>query len=168
MKPTLSTQFFEYLDHLSFDAVLPQGIEPYDTNKYVSEVKAFNEPLDSLSREKYKDVHMYEIKFSNKGGLVMPVIVEWTFTDGTKEVDLIPVQIWRKDEKSFTKSFIKRKEVSSIQLDPMKETADVDASNNVWGKEMPPSRFELYKMKKGVSQGNTPNPMRVAKKSSGA
>ncbi len=145
-----------------------RAMEPYDTNKYVSEVKAFNEPLDTVLREKYKDVHLYEIKFSNKGGLVMPIIIEWNFVDGTKEIERIPAQIWRKNENTFTKSFMKRKEVSSIVLDPMKETADVDNSNNLWGKEMPPSKFELYKMKKGVNQGATPNPMRAAqKKSSG-
>lgn len=144
-----------------------RGLETYDTSRYASEVKAFNEPLDSSLQEKYKDVHMYEIKFSNKGGLVMPVIVEWTFTDGTKEVDRIPAQIWRKDENGFTKSFIKRKEVASIQLDPMKETADVDESNNIWGKEMPSTKFELFKLKKGSIKGSPPNPMQVARKKNG-
>ena len=141
-----------------------RGIAPYDTNKYMTQVKAFNEPLDTVLREKYKDVHMYEIKFSNKGGLVMPIILEWNYADGTKEIERIPAQIWRKDETGFTKSFMKRKEVTSIVLDPMKETADVDESNNIWGKEMPPSKFELYKLKKGVNQGTTPNPMRAAQK----
>ena len=130
----------------------------------MTQVKAFNEPLDTVLREKYKDVHMYEIKFSNKGGLVMPIILEWNYADGTKEIERIPAQIWRKDETGFTKSFMKRKEVTSIVLDPMKETADVDESNNIWGKEMPPSKFELYKMKKGVNQGTAPNPMRAAQK----
>jgi hypothetical protein len=119
-----------------------RGITPYDTNKYMTQVKAFNEPLDTVLREKYKDVHMYEIKFSNKGGLVMPIILEWNYADGTKEIERIPAQIWRKDETGFTKSFMKRKEVTSIVLDPMKETADVDESNNIWGKEMPPSKYE--------------------------
>ena len=41
------------------------------------------------------DKHFYELTFSNKGGLVMPIIVEWTFKDGTKEIDRIPAQVWR-------------------------------------------------------------------------
>ena len=53
----------------------------------MTQVKAFNEPLDTVLREKYKDVHMYEIKFSNKGGLVMPIILEWNYADGTKEIE---------------------------------------------------------------------------------
>ena len=45
--------------------------------------------------------HYYELYFSNKGGMVMPVFIEWTFEDGTKETDKIPVEIWRKNENEF-------------------------------------------------------------------
>lgn len=41
MIPTLSTQFFEYLDHLSFDAVLPEGIgllNPMEGNEMVRKI----------------------------------------------------------------------------------------------------------------------------------
>ena len=62
---------------------------------------------------------MYELTFSNKGGLVMPIIIEWTYKDGSKEVNRIPVYIWRKNENKVTKYFLKNKEVASIKLDPM-------------------------------------------------
>ncbi|MFN8244029.1 MAG: M1 family metallopeptidase [Ferruginibacter sp.] len=89
--------------------------------------------------------YMYEITFSNKGGLVMPIIVEWTFKDGSKQVDRIPVQIWRKNENKVTKTFMKDKEVASIQLDPMRETADINTANNNWPSFAEPSKFQLYK-----------------------
>ena len=88
---------------------------------------------------------MYELAFSNKGGLVMPIIIEWTFADGTKETDRIPVQIWRKNENKVTKVFIKDKEVTSIKLDPMRETADIDESNNTWPVKQEPGKFKLFK-----------------------
>jgi hypothetical protein len=75
---------------------------------------------------------MYELTFSNKGGLVMPIIIEWTYKDGTKEVDRIPVQVWRKNENKVVKTFIKNKEVASIKLDPMRETADINEKNQSW------------------------------------
>ncbi len=89
--------------------------------------------------------YMYELTFSNKGGLVMPIIIEWTFKDGTKETDRIPVQVWRKNENKVTKTFMKDKEVASIQLDPMKETADINTANNAWPVSTVPSKFQLFK-----------------------
>ncbi|MGF2411968.1 M1 family metallopeptidase [Ferruginibacter sp.] len=89
--------------------------------------------------------NIYELTFSNKGGLVMPIIIEWTFKDGTKEIDRIPVQIWRKNENKVTKTFMKDKEVASIKLDPMRETADINEKNNSWPSVETPSKFQLFK-----------------------
>lgn len=89
--------------------------------------------------------NMYELTFSNKGGLVMPIIIEWTFKDGTKEIDRIPVQIWRKNENRVIKTFMKDKEVVSILLDPLRETADINTGNNTWPSITTPSKFQLFK-----------------------
>ena len=88
---------------------------------------------------------MYELTFSNKGGLLMPIIIEWTFKDGSKEVDRIPVQVWRKNENKVVKTFLKNKEVVSIKLDPMRETADINTDNNTWPAITSPSKFQLFK-----------------------
>jgi hypothetical protein len=37
------------------------------------------------------DYNYYAVDFENRGGLVMPVIVNFTFKDGTSEVVKIPV-----------------------------------------------------------------------------
>jgi len=95
----------------------------------------------------------------------MPIIVEWTFKDGSKEVDRIPAQVWRLNESKVTKFFMKDKEVTGIRLDPMHETADIDESNNTWG-EVPkePSRFAVFKAKQGAVRGQSQgiNPMQKA------
>jgi hypothetical protein len=62
----------------------------------------------------------------------MPIIVEFTFEDGTKEVEKIPAQIWRKNENKVTKVFMVKQKVTGIVLDPMRETADINEKNNVW------------------------------------
>ena len=100
---------------------------------------------------------MYEISFLNKGGLVMPLIVKWVFEDGKAEIDRIPVWIWRMNEDRVTKLFIKNKKVVSIQLDPMRETADIDESNNSWPRLEQQSKFKLFKSR--TSSPRTPNPM---------
>lgn len=82
----------------------------------------------------------------------MPIIIEWTYKDGTKEVDRVPVTIWRLNEYKVTKVFVKDKEVASIRLDPMRETADIDESNNMWPVKEMPSRFTLFMQ----SQGGNP------------
>ena len=103
------------------------------------------EPLSAEDKAKYKDVHLYEITFSNKGGLVMPIIVQFTFEDGTSEIERIPAQIWRKNENKVTKVFLTHKKATAILLDPLKETADINTSNNSWPKLDEPSKFQLFK-----------------------
>jgi hypothetical protein len=137
-------------------------LEPYDTAKYPLAINAPFEGLSEAEKQKYAAKHFYEVTVSNKGGLVMPVIIEWTYKDGTKEVDRIPAQVWRLNEKKVTKFFMKDKEVASIKLDPMRETADIDESNNSWGSiAAEPSRFSVFKQKQGAARGQSTgvNPM---------
>jgi hypothetical protein len=141
-----------------------RGIAPYDTSKYAVHVQQFDEPMDEATKQKFANKNFYEIHFSNKGGLVMPIIIEWTYKDGTKEIDRIPAQIWRKNEDKLTKVFMKDKEVASIKLDPMRETADIDESNNSWPKVEEQTAFQIYKAKqaqqRAIPNGN--NPMQKA------
>jgi hypothetical protein len=91
--------------------------------------------------------NIYELKLKNEGGLVMPVIIKWTFTDGSSEIDRLPAEIWRLNEHEVTKTFVKNKEVVNIAIDPNLELADVDLSNNVFPKIAGKSKFEEFKEK---------------------
>lgn len=77
----------------------------------------------------------------------MPVIIEWTFKDGTKEVERIPAEIWRKDERTVTKVFMKEKEVARIVLDPKAETSDINTEDNAFPKAVTASKFDELKKK---------------------
>jgi hypothetical protein len=115
------------------------------------------EPISPEAAAKFENQFYYELQFSNIGGAVTPVIIQWNFTDGTSETDYINAYIWRKNENKFTKNFMKTKEVASILIDPFKETADIDESNNSWPKgEIKASRIEIFKMKE---QAESKNPM---------
>ncbi len=147
-----------------------RGIEPYDTTSY--EVKMPSREGEALTAEeiaKYADRHMYELSFSNKGGLVMPIIIEWTYADGTTEVDRLPAQIWRLNEQKVVKTFVKNKEVKSIKLDPFRETADINTDNNSWNTIAQPSRFTIFKQKAGAVRGQSQgtNPMQKANEKKG-
>ncbi len=148
-----------------------RGIEPYDTAKFNMTIPG-NKPdeLTDAEKQKYGNKNMYELTFSNKGGLVMPVIIEWTFKDGTKEIDRIPAQVWRLNENKVIKTFIKDKEVASVKLDPYRETADINESNNSWNTIPEPSRFTIFKGRQGGPRGGggqTGNPMQKAKEKKG-
>jgi hypothetical protein len=89
----------------------------------------------------------YELKFTNKGGIPMPLIIRFTFEDNTTEVFRIPAEIWRRSEFKVSKVFMFDKEVSAIRLDPFLETADTDLNNNSWPEEKAPTRYDLFKKK---------------------
>jgi len=141
-----------------------RGIVPYDSTKYEQHVVRYGETLPDSTQKRIADKNIYELQFSNKGGMVMPIIIEWTYKDGSHEIERIPAQVWRLNENTVKKVFVKDKEVASIRLDPMRETADIDENNNAWPKTIEPSRFQLFKERqrelRAISNEN--NPMQKA------
>lgn len=99
---------------------------------------------DNQIRQKLRGKHIYEVTFRNRGGLVTPLIIEWTYKDGSKETETIPAEVWRMDEQEVSKVFIKDKEVTNIVLDPDAQLADVNARNNVFPKSSE-TRFDRFK-----------------------
>jgi len=100
---------------------------------------------DNAIRMKLEGKNIYQIKFRNVGGLVTPLVIEWTYKDGSKEIERIPAEVWRVNENEITKVFIKDKEVVNILLDPNFELADVEMNNNVFPKKSAESRFDQFK-----------------------
>jgi hypothetical protein len=148
-----------------------RGLASVDSSKFRDMTKAKTlaprtpEPFTDEDKAKYANKYFYELNFSNKGGLVMPIIVQFTYTDGTRQIDRIPAQIWRLNELHVSKFYVQDKEVASILLDPYRETADIDESNNYWGKLPEPSKFQVFKQKvaAGGARGQSVgvNPMQV-------
>ena len=100
---------------------------------------------DNVIRKKLEGKNVYQVKFKNIGGLVMPLVIEWTYKDGSKEIERIPAEVWRIDEQEITKVFIKEKEVVNIVLDPNTELADVDMNDNVFPRKATESKFDQFK-----------------------
>ncbi|MFQ3213055.1 MAG: hypothetical protein ACJAT1_000109 [Marivirga sp.] len=100
--------------------------------------------------------NFYEIHFENVGGLPMPIILKMTYKDGTEETMKIPAEIWRENENKVSKVFITQKEVVQFQVDPKRETADIDEDNNYWPQRNVPNKFELYKRSTGTPRGQSP------------
>ena len=118
-------------------------------NTNAKEYREFMNKINDIAiKKEFVDKNFYEVKLVNKGGLVMPVIIEWSYADGSKELEKLPAEIWRKNEKEVVKIFIKEKEVVGIIIDPNKETADVDKGNNRYPNVVIQSKFDKFKSSK--------------------
>ncbi|MEZ4883262.1 MAG: M1 family metallopeptidase [Chitinophagales bacterium] len=133
-----------------------------DTDKTNYEFR-FNKVPQGLKEIMAEDWHYYEITFSNIGGLVMPLILQFEYADKTTEIIRIPAEIWQLNATHVTKIFPREKEVIGISLDPYFETADTDTYNNYWPARPANSRFSLFKERERLSNGIS-NPMKENKK----
>ncbi|MBT8377406.1 MAG: M1 family metallopeptidase, partial [Bacteroidia bacterium] len=131
-----------------------EGSEDFDANmkgKSVTEnSQTLNEYLmDNFTPEERQKLkapkYFYNVTFEKPGGLVMPIIAEYTYADGSKERVTYPAQIWRLNDNEVSKAIGSDKEIVAITVDPDLETADVDVSNNAWPKEVQESRFNEFK-----------------------
>ena len=138
----------EYKDKLVYFA---EGDPSTDKNaKKTSDFKMLNDYLATLSDKEKKDLkeapnYFYEVTYDKPGGLVLPLIVELTFEDGTKERKKYPAQIWNKNDNGVKKVYATSKKISTIVVDPDLETADIDMSNNSWPKKKQDSQFDSFK-----------------------
>ena len=120
------------------------------TNADRNEYKKLLDGLDDEQKQMLKNgKNFYVLDFSNKGGLVMPILLDLHFADGTKEHVRIPAEIWRRSPEHVSKLLIRDKKIDQIVVDPYWETADTDTSNNYWPARAVPSRIELYKRDHG-------------------
>ena len=126
-----------------------------ERNKYQKFLKKLK-PWErtTLERAIKEDKNYYVLEFSNKGGLVMPIILDLSFEDGSTETQYIPAEIWRRSPKAVKRLIItdKNKVLASVSIDPRWETADVDVHNNHYPRKIIPSRIEAYKKKKSTKK----------------
>lgn len=146
--------FYTHYDRLAKDAI--------DKDEYENYIKGLSDEEKALLNS---NKNYYEVEVKRVGGLVMPVILEFEYIDGTTEVFRIPAEIWRFGAEAVTKVFPTEKEVKNIVLDPFLETADVDTNNNYYPPRQVTNRFEVFKgsgRNRGASSGE--NPMQRAER----
>ncbi|HRB70637.1 MAG TPA: M1 family metallopeptidase [Flavobacterium sp.] len=135
---------FVYLVSDSSEDFKPGMKKPF----VIQDVKLLNDYVETLTPEDRKSLktpkYFYEVEFEKPGGMMMPILVDLEFEDGTIENHVFPVQIWRKGNEVVKRVFATEKPVKKIQLDPKLQTADIDVTNNVWPKEAPKSKFDQF------------------------
>ncbi len=107
--------------------------------------------MDNLTPEERvnlkKPTFFYEVTFENRGGIPMPIIAEYTYSDGSTERITYPAQIWKTSTDSVGKVIASDKEITKIVVDPDEETSDIDTSNNTWPKRKKLGEFDSFKEK---------------------
>ncbi|MGL4629965.1 MAG: M1 family aminopeptidase, partial [Leadbetterella sp.] len=139
--------------------------DPYAIKE--SDKKTYSDYLESLTPEEKELLNgknnFYVLKIKNKGGLVMPVIAQAVYEDGTTEDFRYPAEIWRFNDQEIIKTIPTKKVVAKWKLDPYMEIADIDSGNNAFPREpQQPTRFQMIKEK---SNPSPPNPMQLERKS---
>ena len=102
---------------------------------------------ENLPEGKRLPKYFYEIEFEKPGGIVMPIIVEYSYADGSTERVTYPVQVWRKNDDAVRKLVTSDKELTGVTVDPDAATADVNLTNNAWPKEEADTDFDQFKAK---------------------
>lgn len=140
------------------------SFDPHKVTK--ADQKQFEEFTKSLTPDEKAliDAHSYyyQITVENVGGLIMPLIFQFTLKDGSTKEFKIPAEIWKMSEPTVTKVFVLNQPAIEIALDPFLETADVELNNNYWPAKMVPNRFDLFKEKRG--RGQEENEMQKARR----
>lgn len=132
-------------DAESFDPSLAEGNALNNSESLQNYIAENNSEIDRSNAKAPK--YLYEIEFEKPGGLVMPLIVEYSYADGSQERVTYPVQVWRKNDAAVRKVLATDKELVGIKIDPDAETADIDTTNNSWPKEKAATDFEKFKEK---------------------
>ena len=120
------------------------------TNKERNAYNSFLEGLEDWEREVLdkavsEERNYYLVEFANKGGLVMPIILDVEYADGAAEQIRYPAEIWRKSPKMVKKLLVTEREIVSLTIDSGMETADADIENNFYPRRLVPSRIESFK-----------------------
>lgn len=114
-----------------------------------AEIKRGEEAVAALSPDERailsSNTKYYNVALNNFGGVVMPVILKFTFADNTSDTVRIPAEIWRRNAKSVNWLYTSEKNVTKVELDPSYETADANRNNNHFPQKIEPTRIQAYK-----------------------
>ncbi len=141
----MSKVFLVSSDSEGYDASL-EGVSPSETSKTLKEFM-----MDNMTAAERTQVvepkYFYEITYDKPGGIPMPLIVEYTYADGTVKNITYPAEIWRKSDKEVKVVISSASELTGVIVDPKLETADIDTTNNSWPKKEGQNEFDTFKSK---------------------
>lgn len=158
--PKRTDRYPELLDfYNSFDEfeVTPQDRRKF--NRFMNRLE--DEDRETLLEAYATPLHFTIIRFRNHGGLVMPLPLEITYADGSIEPITIPVEAWKLNPEAYSKMLVSEQPVVKVELDPVRQLADADRTNNIYPQEIMAGRFQVN------PDGPRRNPMQQAQGETG-
>jgi hypothetical protein len=161
-KPTKKMEAYMVANNLTLDDLPPlvylaeeggedfdpelKGKAPSESSQTLKEFMMDN--MTEVERANIKEPkYFYQVTYDKPGGIPMPLIVEYTYADGSKENITYPPEIWRKNDKEVSVVLSSQKELTAVIVDPKAETADIDTTNNGWPRKEEKSDFDQMKEK---------------------
>jgi hypothetical protein len=136
-----ATDYFVFLEKEN-----QSEIAPFDANS-IESISNYVNNLNDYEKARITKNPKYftEVEFELIGDLIMPILLEIEYEDGTIEEQKLPEQVWRKNNKTFSKMLATDKKIKKLTIDKNELTADIDTSNNVWPKVNTPSKFDTLR-----------------------
>ncbi|MBM74754.1 MAG: aminopeptidase [Proteobacteria bacterium] len=124
----------------------PLDVTPKDMEQYDDFLEELSEKERSLL-DSHQDLYFTVVEIENLGELISPVIAATTLKDGTIEEHRFPADIWRRQNKVFSKLFVTEQPIVKIELDPHIELADQNHDNNIYPPEPKKIHYSLEQSK---------------------
>ena len=97
------------------------------------EAPRFDQAIETVHQAVHGERTSVTVTYGNKARMVMPLIVQFTFSDGTTQHFTYPAEVWHAHAARYSVSYtFRHKVVRRIVLDPEQHLPDADRSNNRW------------------------------------
>jgi hypothetical protein len=93
----------------------------------------FDVGIDTLVQKQVGGVDSVGVRYRNYARGVLPILVKFTFSDGTTQDYAYPAEVWSTNPLYYDRFYdFRGKTVTKVQIDPDNRIVDIDRDNNVW------------------------------------
>ena len=93
----------------------------------------FDQAIDTVATRLASDTERVAVRYGNHARGVLPLLVRFTFSDGTTQDSVYPAEVWSVNSTSYVRHYaFVGKRVARIEIDPEHLVVDIDRANNRW------------------------------------
>jgi hypothetical protein len=92
----------------------------------------FDQAVDTAVTQSFGATDSVVVVFSNRARGVLPILVRFTFEDGTAKDFEYPAEVWSTNTGFYLRKYGFPKKVARLEIDPDNRLVDLDRSNNIF------------------------------------
>jgi hypothetical protein len=97
----------------------------------------FDQAIDSVKAAVSGDSTFVGVWYANRARGVLPILVRFTFDDGTVQDFNYPAEVWSTNTIQYARPYLFVKKIPvKVELDPDQRLIDINRKNNVWNVEV--------------------------------